>query len=231
MPAYASLFRLKTREHVTNVVNSAVERGYRHIKLHEHTIEALSAARAAAGPDVSLMVDTNCTWTSAEEIIAFCKEAEQYNVTWLEEPLYPADDHAAMAAVREKVRIPLAGGENYGNYNDVRWAVDMRAVDIVQPSIAKIGGITELRKALAYAESRNTRAVPHSPYTGPALVAAMHVIAAMPDDVVCEHRFCDLAASPIGDCVVSRNGNLDIPQGPGLGFEVDEKVIEKYRVS
>ena len=156
VPAYASLFRLKEPRHVTNVVRSAVERGYRHIKLHEHTIEALAAARAAAGPDVSLMVDTNCTWTSPEEIIAFCKEAEPYNVTWLEEPLYPADDHTGMASLREKVRIPLAAGENYGNYNDVRWAVDMRAVDIVQPSVAKIGGITELRKALDYAASRKT---------------------------------------------------------------------------
>jgi D-galactarolactone cycloisomerase len=230
VPAYASLFRLRTPEHVTNVVRRAVERGYRHIKLHEHTIEALAAARKAAGPDVALMVDTNCTWTSEEEIIAFCAEAEPYDVTWLEEPFYPADDHAAMARIREKVRIPLAGGENLGNLNDVRWAVDLRAVDIVQPSIAKIGGITELRRALAYAASRNTRAVPHSPYVGPALAAALHVIAAMPQEVVCEHRFCDLAASPIGDCVISKNGALAIPQGPGLGFEVDQAIVAKYRV-
>jgi L-alanine-DL-glutamate epimerase-like enolase superfamily enzyme len=52
----------------------------------------------------------------------------------------------------------------------------------------------------------------------------------MPEDVVCEHRFCDLAASPIGDCVGSRNGQLAVPQGPGLGFEVDQAVIDKYRV-
>jgi L-alanine-DL-glutamate epimerase-like enolase superfamily enzyme len=59
----------------------------------------------------------------------------------------------------------------------------------------------------------------------------IHVIAAMPDEVLCEHRFCDLAESPLGDAVVSRNGCLLVPDSPGLGFEIDQKIIEKYRVS
>lgn len=230
VPAYASLFRLGSPEHVTRVAGNAAARGYRHIKLHEHTVEAVAAARAAVGPDVALMVDTNCFWTSPDDVISFCDQVAPYDVTWLEEPLYPADAHDAMARIRDKVHVPLAAGENLGNYNDVRWTVDAGAVDIVQPSVAKIGGITELRRALAYAASKNMRAVPHSPYVGPALVAAVHVIAAMPLDVVCEHRFCDLAASPIGDCVISRDGTLPVPQGPGLGFEVDQTIIDKYRI-
>jgi L-alanine-DL-glutamate epimerase-like enolase superfamily enzyme len=56
------------------------------------------------------------------------------------------------------------------------------------------------------------------------------VIAAMPDDVWCEHRFCDLAESPLGDAVMSRDGRLAVPDRPGLGFDVDMGVIEKYRV-
>jgi L-alanine-DL-glutamate epimerase-like enolase superfamily enzyme len=230
VPAYASLFRLGTRDHVMRVTRRAVERGYRHIKLHEHTIEAVAAARAAAGPDVALMVDTNCFWTSPEDVVSFCERLAPYDVTWLEEPLYPADAYDVMARIRDNVRVPLAAGENLGNYNDVRWIVDARGVDIVQPSVAKMGGITELRRALAHAASRNMRAVPHSPYVGPALVAAIHVIAAMPQEVACEHRFCDLAASPLGDCVVSRDGALAVPQGPGLGFDIDQAVIDKYRV-
>ena len=231
VPAYASLFRLGSPDHVANVTRKAVERGYRHIKLHEHTIEAVATARATVGPDVALMVDTNCFWTSPDEVVSFCERLAPYDVTWLEEPLYPADAYDVMARIRDKVRVPLAAGENLGNYNDVRWIVDARAVDIVQPSVAKLGGITELRRALAYAASRNVRAVPHSPYVGPALVAAIHVIAAMPQDVVCEHRFCDLAANPLGDCVVSHDGALRVPQGPGLGFEIDQAVVDKYRVN
>jgi L-alanine-DL-glutamate epimerase-like enolase superfamily enzyme len=191
----------------------------------------VAAARQAVGPDVSLMVDTNCYWDDPDEIITVCKELEPYDVAWLEEPLYPADAYDVMARIRREVRVPLAAGENLGNYNDVRWITDMKAVAVIQPSVAKIGGITELRKAIAYITDRDIRAVPHSPFLGPALMAAIHVIAAMPNEVPCEHRFCDLGASPLGEAVMSRNGRLAVPDGPGLGFEVDQAVIEKYRVT
>jgi L-alanine-DL-glutamate epimerase-like enolase superfamily enzyme len=128
------------------------------------------------------------------------------------------------------VQVPFAAGENLGNCNDVRWIADAGAVDFIQPSVAKIGGITEMWKAISYIASKNIRAVPHSPFLGPALMAAIHVIATMPGEVFCEHRFCDLEASPLGDAVVAKNGRLAVPDAPGLGFEVDEKVLAKYRL-
>jgi D-galactarolactone cycloisomerase len=230
IPAYASLFRLGTEEHVARVAANAKQRGYRHIKLHEHGVEIVAAARKAIGPDVSLMVDTNCYWDDPDKIIAVCKELEPYDVAWLEEPLYPADAYDVMARIRREVRVPLAAGENLGNYNDVRWIAEAKAVDVIQPSVAKIGGITELIKAMAHIKDRGIRAVPHSPFLGPALMAVIHIIAAMPDEVLCEHRFCDLAESPLGDAVVAHDGRLAVPDRPGLGFEVDQNVIEKYRV-
>jgi L-alanine-DL-glutamate epimerase-like enolase superfamily enzyme len=231
IPAYASLFRLGTSEHVSRVAGNAVQRGYRHVKLHEHSVEAVAAAREAVGPDVSLMVDTNCYWDNPDEIVAVCKKLEPYDVAWLEEPLYPADAYDVMARIRRQTSVPLAAGENLGNFNDVRWIAQAAAVDVVQPSVAKIGGITELRKALAYLNGCGIRAVPHSPFLGPALVAVIHVLAATRGDVICEHRFCDLAESPLGEAVVSRNGELPVPDRPGLGFDIDPKVIEKYRLN
>jgi D-galactarolactone cycloisomerase len=229
--AYASLFRLGTRDLVSRVAANAVQRGYKHVKLHEHSVEVVAAAREAIGPDVSLMVDTNCYWDDPDKIVAVCKELEPYDVAWLEEPLYPADAYDVMARIRQQTSVPLAAGENLGNFNDVRWIAQAGAVDVVQPSVAKIGGITELRKAIAYLDSCGIRAVPHSPFLGPALIAVIHVIAAMPDTMLCEHRFCDLVESPLGDAVVSRNGCLSVLDRPGLGFEIDAKVIEKYRLS
>jgi len=230
VPAYASLFRLGSEDYVAKVSANAKQRGYRHVKLHEHDVAVVAAARKAIGPDVSLMVDTNCYWDDADTIIAVCKAIEPYDVAWLEEPLYPADAYDVSARIREKVRVPLAAGENLGNFNDVRWIAEAKAVDVIQPSVAKLGGITELVKAIAHIKSRGIRAVPHSPFLGPALMAVIHVIAAMPEEVWCEHRFCDLEASPLGDAVVSRDGRLAVPNTPGLGFEVDQRVIEKYRV-
>ena len=230
IPAYASLFRLGTPELVAKVAGAAVARGYRHVKLHEHDVDTTRAARAAIGDDVSLMVDTNCYWDSPEEIVAVCAELEPYDLAWLEEPLYPADSYDVLARLRRQVPVPFACGENLGNLNDLRWLVEAGAVDIVQPSVAKIGGITALVKAMAHVAGKGGRAVPHSPFLGPALVATIHVIASLPHEVWCEHRFCDLEASPLGDAVVARDGRLAVPDGPGLGITVDRRVIEKYRV-
>lgn len=225
--AYASLYRLTTPDYVTKVSAAAAARGYRHIKLHEHSVEAVAAARAAVGPHVSLMADVNCHWDRIEDVVAFCRAAERYQLAWLEEPLFPVDRYDLLDDLRRRINIPLAVGENIGNVQDLRWLG--RAADIVQPSVAKIGGITGAWEALRYLRSNSVRAVPHSPFTGPALVATIHLIVAMNENIMCEHRFCDLAASPIGDCVLSRSGCIAVPQGPGLGFDVDEAIIEKYR--
>jgi D-galactarolactone cycloisomerase len=228
--AYASLFRLGSPELVAKVAGAAAARGYGAIKLHEHSVAAAASARAAIGPDRGLMMDTNCFWDSPSAIVAICKELEPYDLAWLEEPLYPVDSYDLLADIRRQVGVPFAAGENLGNGNDVRWICAARAVDIVQPSVAKIGGISAAWQAIAHIEAQGLRAVPHTPFLGPALVATLHLIAAMPQEVPCEHRFCDLEASPLGDAVVARDGQLAVPQGPGLGFAVDEAVVEKYRI-
>jgi hypothetical protein len=69
-----------------------------------------------------------------------------------------------------------------------------------------MGGISGVWKAMAHARDAKVRAVPHSPFHGPALIAALHVAAALPEDIVCEHRFCDVEASPLGDRVLAREG-------------------------
>ena len=229
IPAYASLFRLGAPDLVAKVAGAAAARGYGAIKLHEHSVEAAAAARAAIGPERALMMDTNCHWDSPEAIVAICRELEPQDLAWLEEPLYPVDSYDVLAETRRKVRVPFAAGENLGNLNDARWLTAARGVDIVQPSVAKIGGISAAWQAIAHVESQGLRAVPHTPVLGPALVATIHMIAALPHEVMCEHRFCDLEASPLGGAVVARAGRLAVPDGPGLGFAVDEAVLRAYR--
>lgn len=228
--AYASLMRLVEPSHVKRVCGMAIERGYRHIKLHEHTVPAVAAAREAIGPGVSLMVDVNCHWRTADEAIAYAHKFAPYDIAWFEEPVYPPDDFESIARVRREGKLPVAAGENLGNLYDVRHMVDAGAVDYVQPSIAKMGGITEMMKAVAYAESKGVRGVPHAPYVGLGLIASLHVMAVLEKEVLCEHRNCDLEASPIGDWVVAQGGFLRVPDGPGLGVEPDLALLDRYRV-
>jgi D-galactarolactone cycloisomerase len=230
VPAYASLLRLGA-EHVGKVATDALAHGYRHIKLHEHAFTAVAAARAAVGRDVPLMLDTNCHWPTVADACAAARQMQPYDLAWLEEPLYPPDDFEGLARLRREAGVPIAAGENLGNVLDVRRIVAAQAVDVVQPSLAKMGGISEVCKAITDAQHFGTRVVPHSPYSGPALVAAVHVIAAQPGEMLCEHRYGELAANPVGDWVVARDGHLRVPDGPGLGIEIDLNAIARYRVA
>jgi D-galactarolactone cycloisomerase len=230
VPAYASLMRLETPQNITKVCNDVVARGFGQIKLHERTIEAVSAARDALGPDVPLMLDTNCTW-DLETAIDMAHRLEPYHLTWLEEPIFPPDDYKALAKLRASCAIPIAAGENLGNLLDVERILDAQAVDVVQPDPIKMGGITECWKALQMAEARGVQAEPHSPWHGPGLAAALHLIAAMKSHCVAEFYYADLKELPIGDAGVPRDGRLFVPQGPGLGVEVNEDVVSRYRVA
>jgi D-galactarolactone cycloisomerase len=231
VPAYASLLRLLDPDVVARIVETALGRGYQQIKLHEKTPEAVAAARKAAGPGVPLMVDTNCAW-NPDQALEMALAMKPHDLTWLEEPISPPDDYEALATLREKSGVPIAIGENLGNPNDVRWLAKAKAVDIVQPSVVKMGGITDAWKAIQFARSQGIRAVPHSPFIGPGLIATIHLVAAMNDDTVpVEHRYCDLTESPMGRYFTQEDGCLAVPQGPGLGVDPDPDIVARYRVN
>jgi D-galactarolactone cycloisomerase len=86
-------------------------------------------------------------------------------------------------------------------------------------------------KAIDIAKAHGVRVMPHSPYFGPGLIATLHVIAACLPDSLCERFYCELEATPLGDAVTARDGHMQVPQGPGLGIDVDESVIARYRVA
>jgi D-galactarolactone cycloisomerase len=228
VPAYASLLRLNEPQYVSKVSEEALKRGYRDIKLHERTVDCVKAARDVLGPAPKLMVDTNCQWTP-EMALEMAKAFEPFDLAWLEEPINPPDDYKALAALRRAQPIPIAAGENLGNYFDVRNIIDAKAVDVVQPDAIKMGGITQLWKAIEYAREAGVRVDPHSPLYGPGWIATVHVVAAMAQDALAEFYYADLEQSPLGEMIYPRNGFMHVPDGPGLGIEVDEKIIAKYR--
>jgi D-galactarolactone cycloisomerase len=227
--AYASMLKLGAREHLERVLGIARGRGYRAFKLHEKTVDAVAVARELLGAGVPLMLDCNCGFL-ADEATGIAERLKPYDLTWFEEPIFPPDDYAALARLRA-VGVPIAVGENLGNLNEVVRLLDANAVDIVQPDVCKMGGITELMKALTLAHRKGIAAEPHSPYYGPGLIASVHCLAAAPEEALCEYFFADLAASPCGDAAIPRDGYMDVPLGPGLGIEVDEGMLERFRVS
>jgi L-alanine-DL-glutamate epimerase-like enolase superfamily enzyme len=88
-----------------------------------------------------------------------------------------------------------------------------------------------MRKAIAIAQQHGVRVMPHSPYFGPGLIATLHVIAACLPDAMCERFYCELEATPLGTAIDARDGHMQVPNGPGLGIEVDQKIIARDRVA
>lgn len=230
IPTYASLLRYGKPDLVARYAAEAVARGYRLVKLHEHLIETIAPGREAAGPDIAIMVDTNCAW-APEEALEMAHKLKPYDLYWLEEPVDPVDDYDTMARIRRETGMTIAAGENIGHAAEARHAIETDALDIFQPSITKIGGIIAMGKAIDVAKERGVRVMPHSPYFGPGLIATLHVIAAWLPDSLCERFYCELEETPLGDAITARDGHMRVPQGAGLGIDVDESVIARYRVA
>lgn len=228
--AYASLLRYGDPKVTARVAAEAVERGYRHVKLHEIEPAPVASARAAAGADIAIMVDTNCPW-SLGEATAMAKALAPHDLFWLEEPIWPPEDFAALAALRRVAPMPIAAGENAGSTLHFAQMFAAGAVSVAQPSVTKIGGVSELRKVLALAEAANVTVAPHSPYFGPGLLATLHVAAAAPRAMLVERLYVDLEAPLFGDLVTAPEGLMRLPEGPGLGCDPDPAVIERCRAA
>ena len=229
LPAYASLLRYTDPILVARHAKRAVAEGYTTIKLHEIGVEQVRAAREAIGPHVKLTMDTNCPWTVAEAI-DMAKQLQPYALTWFEEPAFPSEDFAGLARVRREGGLPIAAGENAVGTMHFEQMFDAQAVDFAQPSVTKIGGVSEMMRIVRLARERNVKLVPHSPYFGPGLLATVHIAAAMEAATMIEYSFAELGANPLGEAIATRDGYIAVPTGPGLGRDPDPQVIARYRV-
>jgi len=231
IPAYASLFRYGDPERVAARSHQALDEGYTHIKLHEIRTSEVRAARQAIGDGVPLMVDTNCPWTPLQAL-EMARAFKAYDLHWLEEPLFPPEDYTSLARLQRDVGIPLAAGENACTVFDFQKMIAADAVTYLQPSVTKVGGISEFRKVLALAQAHGQAVAPHTPYYGPGLLASLHLLATMPDDSMVEILCVDgLEATPYGNATAAHAGVLVVPQGPGLGFDPDPDVLKDYAQS
>jgi L-alanine-DL-glutamate epimerase-like enolase superfamily enzyme len=227
LPAYASLFRCADTGLIREVVGSAVAEGFATIKLHEADLDVIAAAREAAGDDTGLIVDTNCAWTTAEAIAATPRLAE-LGIAWLEEPVWPPEDFAGLALVRAAGGPRIAAGENCGTRWEFAALLAAGAVDIAQPSPAKVGGLTECVAVAGLAARHRVRWVPHCPYFGPGFLAALHLLAGQTAEFA-EFEHVRMAGLPYGCLVSPHEGRITIPAGVGLGADPDPAFLRDYR--
>ena len=193
--------------------------------------------RAIQGKPITLMVDTNHAYGRAEGL-RLGRALEQYNLRWYEEPVVP-EDIAGYTEMRQKLSLPIAGGENEHTLFGFRELLGAGAVDVAQPDLGSCGGISAGRHIIALAQSHGVQVNPHVWGSAIAQAASLQLLAAVP---VAHHSLFaqepileyDRSSHPFRLHLITKpieqvGGWVEIPSGPGLGVEVDRSVLEKYR--
>jgi D-galactarolactone cycloisomerase len=226
VPCYASLLRYGDAPLVARYCERALGEGFGEIKLHEVTDAAIAAARSAVPSRIPLTLDVNCEWSPADAVAAAMR-FKAHGLKWIEEPAFPPEDFGALRAVGEASGIPVAAGENLCFATQFRAAFDARALAYAQPSVIKVGGITEFVKVAQLAAERGVPLAPHSPYFGPGALATLHLLASQVPEARFEYYYLSPEAT-LYPGFFGRNA-LQVPQGPGLGLDPDPGVMQRYR--
>jgi len=207
-----------------------LDEGYTALKMkvgkpdHLEDYRRVKAVREAIGDDVTLMVDVNQTWDLMTAII-WGKKLEEFNLTWLEEPLHP-DDVKAHRLLREKVSIPIALGEHIYTTQAFRDYIENAAVDMVQVDACRIGGITPWMEVAAMANLNGLRVCPHA---GDLMQVHQHLIRSIPNSWYLE--IIPWTEGFFKDQIQLKDGVCITPAMPGASTEFQEEFFEKFRVS
>ena len=239
IPAYAGGVSLGYAEpaKLVDEARALVAQGYRALKLRVgdtpgRDLERVAAVRRAFGDRLVILTDANTGYTVADARRAM-PGLEAHGVGWLEEP-FPAHDHRSYALAVTFAKVPLAAGENHYTRFEFTRVIEDRAITILQPDVAKTGGITEALRIAALASAWKLPIHPHTSMTGLSMAASVHFLAAIDNggyfeaDVSTGNLFRDrLTSTPY---TLDANGCVGPLEKPGLGVEVDEDFLRKHPV-
>jgi L-alanine-DL-glutamate epimerase-like enolase superfamily enzyme len=193
----------------------------------------VKTARDAVGPDARLMVDaggSDAFWGQGYKwALRTAEMLAAYDVAWFEEPLKP-DALADFVALRRAAPLPIAGGEVLTRRQSFQPWLQAGAFDIVQPDVTKVGGISEERRIGWLAQENGVRFIPHGWNTAVGLAADLHLASAFPDTDLVEYLTGSVYVDELkaGGWHLDADGMLAIPDGPGLGIELDPDAVERY---
>lgn len=251
LKAYASTGELRSLKARVESAKQIVSEGFRALKLRFHSpdwrddVKTLEAVRMVVGDDIDIMVDGNWGWRIAPDrqlhrwdlktAIAAAKAMEEYGVYWLEEPL-DAYDYDGLAELRSRLTtLRLAGGELNRGPEEIKTYLEKGCFDVYQPDCTFIGGISTTRKIAAMVQAAGKVFTPHTWTNGIGLVANLHCGAAGSSVPYVEFPYDPpnwtpeardfIFAEPLR---IDADGYVHLPQGPGLGIELDEEKMARY---
>jgi galactonate dehydratase len=194
-------------------------------------VDKVDAIRCAVGDDMDIMVDLHGPpWMTTKDAIITGKALEPYGLLFYEDPVAP-ENIDSLARIQDHVAIPLAAGERFATIWGMRPLIERELVDVIQPDTGRAGGISQLMKIAAMAEAHHITVAPHSGSLGPiAEVAALHVLAAIPNTLILERLEDDWAGryevtDPVPKTI---DGYLSVSDAPGLGIDIVEEAVARY---
>jgi L-alanine-DL-glutamate epimerase-like enolase superfamily enzyme len=247
--AYASTLFQPTPDDMKRAVERYLEQGFRAIKFGWGAfgrdlgldVALVRAARQAAGPEVDLMVDGGWYGVSYEQPfrprsiadwIHLARELEALDVFWLEDFLHPENVTGYARVAEHTTGLRIAAGEQAAGYAEFeRLAVEGR-VDVLQPDLSRCGGLTVGRQVADMATRVQIDCVPHAWLTDLLKASSLHLNAYLMNALYLEYSVSTasiltrLCKQPIR----MQDGYIPVPDGPGLGVEVDQAVVEQFRV-
>jgi len=238
---YASLSMTDTAR-LADKLRELKERGFRAFKIgwgpfgrRSNALDEaiVQAAREAVGSDMPLMIDAGASgafWKNGYKwALRTARMLADYDVDWFEEPLKPDALHDYIL-LRQNAPVAIAGGEVLTRRQSFLPWLQNGALDIVQPDITKVGGISEARRIAWTAQDNGIRLIPHGWNTAVGLAADLQLASALPDTDLVEY----LVDSPyideiaVGGWSLDEDGMLAISDAPGLGLELDMDAVERY---
>ena len=197
---------------------------------HEHIVTTIEKLREAVGPHIDLAVDLHGAFNQADAL-RVCKDVEHLDLLWLEDPIrWEWGNVDALARICQQTETPICTGELFYGAKMFRELMEKQACDLLEPDIPHSGGAIETRRIAELAEMYHMSIAPHYMASTVAGIAAVHICSTIPNFLALEYhshntplwgKMLDLK-DPI------RDGYMAVPDGPGLGIELDEKEIAAY---
>jgi galactonate dehydratase len=189
-------------------------------------VNHVAAMREALGADFGLMLECHTRYDT-ESALQICRAVEPYRPMWIEEPV-PPDNVDAMAFVRSHTRVPIACGENVYSRFGFRQYLEKQATSLIQPDMAKCGGLWESRKIAALAEVYHIPIAPHGVATTLGKVAYSHVCSTVPNFMILEWaHYGQKDYDALTTAPDYHDGFLHVPDTPGIGIEVNEDAVKE----
>jgi L-alanine-DL-glutamate epimerase-like enolase superfamily enzyme len=236
VPAYASTLAPEKPEDAVEQAKRFVQQGFRAMKFGWGSLggklrvdlELVERVRRAAGDDVDIMFDAGMPMP-LHHAIAFSRGLRDYDVYFLEEPLSP-DDLDGFRELREAGGVQIATGEKETSRFAFRDLIERGRPHIIQPDLARVGGITEAQRIGDFARLHGVTVIPHFWSTDILLAANLHYIASLQDCPYAEFCVLDqpLRRSVTTEPIELVDGMVRIPDKPGLGVELNQETVERF---